>query len=768
MIAPSALLLMLAVAAPQQSQLEYARAVRAVPAQPSAGMVEGRVVSDGDGDPVRAAVVEVVGMPHQFAITDSNGVYNLPEIPAGPHRLRARHLDHRPLEVGLLVVPNDTINLEFELELRPVPLPTLHVVHRKILPGMDSISPPGITNSPAPDELRASTVSSLAASPGVAELGLADAIPNEHGSEPPDPSDILYVRGATADLKSVYLDGAPVYAPVHLGGVMEAFHTGVLNGATLHTGGSSARYDGGLSYVLDLETRSGRSGRIRSSGALDLSSARGLAEGSLNDRVNVLVAARGVHGQATELWTGDEAPSGYREFLGRFDAAAGRTGQLGGTIFWNRETVLLSPSSANRPAHWGNMAGSLRLRGDIPMGEGMVTASVGRFQTRLPFAGEELLVVEGYSNRQRIAADATHHTDSGDLDYGASFERLRLSHGALSIAEGPPAERIESEFEADLYGAYIVLQHVPTPALRIKGGLRANLFVAEESKSRATRFSPRLSMTWVATDRAILTLGIGRYHQYVQNGENFASPDEIALFELPEDETERIPSALGVGGATHLVLDLEQAFDHGIRLGLQGFYKSYETVPSVDRPQVEASGVDLWLRREGAMFDASFGYSHGWMWAVQDSSLGSSVFAGRHLLDGGVALRIGSRNEASIRATYATGLPYTAIPHLGGEPTEVTHAAAFGWPALEEDSEDATRTDLPRGSYLRLEGEVARTWIWRPGTRASSELTAYLRLLNGLDRRDALFVRRDPDAEGLFTSTSSLPLLPILGVRWSF
>ncbi len=768
MIAPSALLLMLAVAAPQQSQVEYARAMRAAPAQPSAGMVEGRVVSDGDGDPVRAAVVEVVGMPHQFAITDSNGVYNLPEIPAGPHRVRARHLDHRPLEVGLLVVPNDTINLEFELELRPVPLPTLHVVHRKILPWMDSISAPGITNSPAPDELRASTVSSLAASPGVAELGLADAIRNAHGSEPPDPSDIMYVRGATADLKSVYLDGAPVYAPVHLGGVMEAFHTGVLSGATLHTGGSSARYDGGLSYVLDLETRSGRSGRIRSRGAVDLSSARGLAEGSVSDRVNVLVAARGVHGRATELWTGDEAPSGYREFLGRFDAAAGRTGQLGGTFFWNRETVLLTPTSANGPAHWGNMAGSLRLRGDIPRGEGMITASVGRFQTRLPFAGQELLVVEGYSNRQRVAADATHHTDSGDLDYGASFERLRLSHGALSIAEGPPAERIESDVEADLYGGYIVLQHVPTPALRIKGGLRANLFVAEESTSGTTRFSPRLSVTWVATDRAILTLGIGRYHQYVQNGENFASPDEIALFELPENESERIPSALGVGGATHLVLDLEQAFDYGIRLGLQGFYKSYETVPSVDRPQVEASGVDLWLRREGATWDASFGYSHGWMWAVQDSSLSGSVFAGRHLLDSGIALRVGSRNEASIRATYATGLPYTAIPHLGGEPSEVTHAAAFGWPGLGEDPGDATRTDLPRGSYLRLEGEVARTWIWRHGTPAPSELTAYLRLLNGLDRRDALFVRRDPEADNLFTSTSSLPLLPILGVRWSF
>ena len=62
-------------------------------------------------------------------------------------------------------------------------------------------------------------------------------------------------RGAAADLKLVLLDGAPVYAPFHLNGLLDAFTDGVLEDASLYIGGTPARYDGGLSYVLDLDVR---------------------------------------------------------------------------------------------------------------------------------------------------------------------------------------------------------------------------------------------------------------------------------------------------------------------------------------------------------------------------------------------------------------------------------------------------------------------------------------------------------------------------------
>src|SRR5690606_5250419 len=104
------------------------------------------------------------------------------------------------------------------------------------------------TVAAAAPELSAASIRALEATPGVAELGIAEAARRFPSEEPIDPSEILYVRGAVADLKLVLLDGAPVYAPFHLAGLIAPFETGVLREASLFLGGAPSRYDGGLSY----------------------------------------------------------------------------------------------------------------------------------------------------------------------------------------------------------------------------------------------------------------------------------------------------------------------------------------------------------------------------------------------------------------------------------------------------------------------------------------------------------------------------------------
>src|SRR5690606_6922442 len=169
---------------------------------------------------------------------------------------------------------------------------------------------------------------SLQSSPGLAEIGLGDALARTPGHHPPDPSDVLFVRGAGADMKLVYLDGAPVYAPFPLGGILAPFSPELLASADVYLGGAPARYDGGLSYILDLRTRGARADRVHSSGSMDLLSARALVEVPVGDAAALLFSGRGVHG-AGAGWTGEGAlPYGYREGLMRADLSLGDFGDL--------------------------------------------------------------------------------------------------------------------------------------------------------------------------------------------------------------------------------------------------------------------------------------------------------------------------------------------------------------------------------------------------------------------------------------------------------
>ena len=141
-------------------------------------------------------------------------IYILRDVPLGRQTIRARHIDHAPLEIQVVLFGTTYPALDFELDLRPVSIP--FVTGRATRERMrDTIA---ASNA----ELSAATARALEATPGVAELGLAEAAKEVPNRDPVDPADVLWVRGGTADLKLVLMNGAPVYAPFHIGGLIHA------------------------------------------------------------------------------------------------------------------------------------------------------------------------------------------------------------------------------------------------------------------------------------------------------------------------------------------------------------------------------------------------------------------------------------------------------------------------------------------------------------------------------------------------------------------
>ncbi len=287
--------------------------------------------------------------------------------------------------------------------------------------------------------------------------------------------------------------------------------------------------------------------------------------------------------------------------------------------------------------------------------------------------------------------------------------------------------------------------------------VRADVFSVDPTP----RIAPRGAVTFLLSDRASLTLAGGQYRQYVR-----ASGETLTHFgTLSSDSTELPP--LNIAGASHLVLSLDQELVEGIRLGIEGFYKTFTGLPSTDNQRAQASGLDLWVRRPAGQITGWFGYSLAWMWTVDEGNLDRQSFAGRHLISAGLGAPLGNQGRFDLRVAYGAGLPYTAIPEPETPPVFASGSRPVG-AGITLDEPVPTSPSAPTEPYLRLDLQVARTFttVVRGFT---FELTPYVKVLNALDRRDALFYHFDRNAERPETRPlAPLPLLPILGLEWKF
>ncbi len=725
------------------------------------GSVHGRVLSGNSGTALIGARVEVRGATgFQLVLTDRTGRYRLDGLEPGSRVITASTIDHAPLEAGVLVAAGDTVRLDLTLDVRPVVLPPLLAQVR--VPNT-SLPPPGVRRG-----LRAEGEADLRAletSPGAAEMGLLGSGVRPD-PDPGDPSSVLYVRGAASDLKLVLLDGAPVYAPFHLSGLIDVFPSGVLESATLYTGGAPARFDGGLSYILDMELRGGDQERARGAGQIDFLSGGGRLEGPLGSGGGYLLGGRGLHGLGYPAITGgDELPYGYGDALARIDVAVGQ-GRLSGTGFWNRESVQLDasevPQGSDLPgsAYWGNTAGSVRYRTPIGGGSFDLTAAHGSFRTRIPIQATQLTIADGRSRRSRF--EAGYGRDDGLIRWsaGAALDIYRTELEQRTLSGDSTAQAFLS---GEVMATFGEVGWKAAPDLELRAGLRADFF----RPSNETRLAPRASAHWRVGENANLSLAVGRFYQFIQGPESILSSDLTGpTFEslppgLDGATTSGIHPLFSVAGATHVVVGFENRLDNGLGLGLEGYFKTFDGLPEGE--DLRSSGADLWIHRDAGPVTGWVGYSIAWVWTDEPSD--DTRFVGRQLLSGGLDADLDGFN-LGLRVTYGSGLPFTPVP------TSAVSAPDFGeetdpGPPVETDPPPPTLSGAPNDSYLRLDVEISRRWVARIGD-TSFEIVPYLRLLNALDRRDALFYRTDDQGPGSPVPLDSVPILAVAGVAWAF
>lgn len=764
------------------------------------GTVTGRVFSQISGALVEFAVVEIIAQDRVIsALSDRSGRYRLDNVPPGSRLIRARALDHSELVIGVRVPPRGVVSLDLTLAVEPIEMTPLSARTSRL--DAEPVAKAGLlasetrTGTPADAELRV-----LESSPGMAELGLVQIVQATSDPDPDDPSSILYVRGATSDLKLVLLDGAPVYAPFHLGGLIQAFMPGVLGHSTPYVGGAPARFNGGLSYILDLGSRPGRTDRVHTSGALDMMSAGGEVEGPMPGG-SFLVGGRYIHGEGPDRITGGELPYDYSDALLRMDWGVGRTGSLSVTGFYNREGVDLTrdesaaatqgviadqvpsdenlvpdpPSAELRSqslANWGNVAGSVRYLGRALDSDLELTAALGEFTTSLPLDGATRLLVDGLSRRLRLSGVLSRWVGGAQLEFGASFDRVSLQHTASSGLDRT-SRTFSNRSAGESLGAHAEATMRVLPALLVRGGLRADYF-----RAAGLRVAPRLSVAWTFLEDSELSVAAGRYHQRVLSPETLLSSEIGSFVEIASEGPEVAavatdPSALQVSSSTHLVAGINSRAFENFFVGLEGYVKSFEELPV--GPDLETSGLDLWIQRSAGAISGWIGYSVAWYRPEYEGRKAVPRTLGRQLLSGGLSAQLIAGLGVDLNLAYGVALPFTPIPqaderrgggnNLGGGDVPAPLLSVAAAAARTDVADTSPVAGTARGSYLRLDGTIYRTWVFNWSGLPVS-ISPYIRILNALDRRDGLFFQFDPDEDRTPVSLGAVPLIPLIGVQW--
>jgi hypothetical protein len=254
----------------------------------------------------------------------------------------------------------------------------------------------------------------------------------------------------------------------------------------------------------------------------------------------------------------------------------------------------------------------------------------------------------------------------------------------------------------------------------------------------------------------MLTAAAGRYHQFTR------APDQAVegvLSQVPGSELSATsPTLLGVATGDHVVVGLDQSLTSSVRLGLQAYVKRFTGVLGTADDR-RSSGVDLRLRGGGPTRDAWLGYALNWSWQDSPQTGTSERFVGRHLMSAGYRGALAGPFGIEARLAFSDGLPLTEIPlDLGSEVTAPDRPLEPGIdevPALAGNADDFFRVDL----------EIFGEWDAPMG---SGRVRPYVRIINALDRRDALFYYFEPWRDPEITPLARQSFLPIVGLAWSF
>lgn len=739
--------------------------------------VRGRVLDAGAELPLPAASLRMEGNGYALSARSSiDGAFTFPQVPAGTYSLIVARTAYRPTRLGVIVPAGGTLVVDVQLTRLPVALARITVDASRAdsaAPGMATVPTATLADgerTPRPVDLLTAQGGALSA--------LAGETSGRRSGDPGSDRDgrTLYIWGAKDAGARVMLDGIALGAPLHLGGLLPVVDEDLMAAPRLWTAGASPRHDGGTDYVLDLSSRAPAVDSIRIWATADLLTARLGGEVPLGESGSVLAGARRVDEHSLARSAGVQPGYRYGDFLSRVQLSPAAGQVLRATAYATREGIGIPRDQGEDDASWENRAASAsweRMHGNT---RSIVRGGVSRASIDLPL----LTLTDGHlradADRATLLAEQRWSAPRWESSVGVEWEQLqvqRLVAGdslgatvplpvtASSCPQAAPCAASPASATVAGQSTSLYLEHrrALSPRLQLSGGVRASVAPGMEGAARHVLL-PRVAVEAIPLGGTTMRVSLGRYSRlatFFDGRAGDASDPSLGSAVVSNDPrgwmTRATATQLELGGTQRLGRSVASVVGYWSRPGTTLMGQTVSRHRGVDASWRVTDGVSA-LQVSYSRILRSF------VSAPDDSSAeGRPTGRIEQLASLQGATRLG-RVSGTVAASYAHGLSFASV--VLERPAAATRDAFANSPqaAAANNNRSATPT---QDSYLRVDATVSAKFCVG-GAGCPLLFTPYARVINALDRRDAIFYYSD--APGQATNRlAGLPALLSLGMR---
>jgi hypothetical protein len=730
-----------------------------------AAIVRGHVRDVATGEAVPSVAVALDGTDFGD-ITNTDGYYVIPDIPPGRYELRASALGYDEFTRELDLVGDTVATIDVRLGSSPIPLKGVTITARqeefKRETRVSSLTMTRSQTQRLPSVVESDLFRSLQAFPGVVSAN--------------DFSSASFVRGGNADQNLVLLDGVSIYNPTHLGGLFSIFDPDVITSAELLTGGFPAQYGGRLSSVLDIQTREGNARKLTGNLGASLLASKFIVEGPIpNDdtfpRATFFLTGRRTYFDQVLKVVGYGFPYYFYDLAGKATFNYHEDTRIALSGFWSTDRLDMGEGRRRVLIDWGNRVASANWNQywtpkvntrtwltynnyfyDIELASGIISVrdtinSVGlRTSTTWQFSGE---------NEVSAGLEADYSLFRYNANFLGGF-RFDITGQPLTTA------------------AYVQGKLKPFSQLLIQPGLRVDdYYLTGDYNARHLRLSPRLSFKYFLNEITAIKGAAGRYYQFVSALYPEFSPIPSLFFWVP------LLGSYPPQQADHYILGAERWLDENTNITLEGYYKRYGAIHEMNENVNPDSlsttllrsgtgyswGLDFMLRRDWGKLTGWLSYSLAFARVKFDGLEYAPSYDRRHIINLVASYPLPWGLTANAHWSYGSGMPYTAT---SGYFRHWAYNYPYGFPNPNYDynwEEIGSGKNLARyPDYHRLDLGLQKSFKLK-----GSKLDLNLEVINVYDQKNLLLYQWDYDQPvPQRISTYQFPLLPSLGLKWSF
>jgi hypothetical protein len=634
--------------------------------------------------------------------TDARGRYAFGDAPAGRHWIHVRRLGYRPVTVEVRTGGGTSFQVSVAMEVDAIALEPVEVTARAEMELRDGsgtrIAAGRIGAARIRQERFLSSDTRLVTPADVREsvsLGEADvfrSIQRLPGVTTRDDfSAELWTRGASWGETRVYLDGMPLFNPLHGFGLLSGMSARSVGAAVFHPGVRPLSFPEGGAAVLDLHSRSGV-GLPETDVGLDLSlaSAQAWGGGSLGGPGDAwaLTARRSYADVAASLLDGSrdaQLPYAFTDLQGRMDLDLGEGWLLDASALWERDDVTgeIPDVLHDTKASWGNVLGRVALT--VPVGRLRLRQTLGgtRYRARVrsfqgtqdslynaPSADPALHTVRYLTFRSEVTPE-----EGGDTLWSAGLD---LTDQAVRY-DGPeawpysrrPPELGDTRWQEGLTRLGLWgRRRWRVGDLSAEGGVRMD--VGDPIRERRAELSATGLLRYRVSPDLMLSAGAGRWAQYAQSPaavgprvERSLESGRLWVLAGPHRSALRVRMAT-LGG---------EAWLGDAWLASATAYLRRSTGVQLPDPtpglliqrralvegEVTARGLDVSLRRLAGRVRGWIGYSYGHAQARAADRTVPAPTDRTHTLDLAASVDLGPSWDLGTAYSWASGAPYVRV-----------------------------------------------------------------------------------------------------------